>query len=76
MYPGAGNPADTKYELSVPAAATLLLVWQRPTDRALAGWGPFGSLPCAMSGDTLVDWLRDQMKISLAETHDLARMNG
>lgn len=66
--------SEKQYELSVPAAAVLLLFWQAPTDRALAGWLPWGFLPEAMSGDGLVHWLRDQMKISLAETHDQARL--
>lgn len=66
---------DKKPELSVPAAATFLLVWIEPTDRALTGWSPFGTMPNGMTSDGLVDWLRDQLKISLAETHDLARMS-
>ncbi len=74
MYPGAGD-TDKESNLSVPAAATLLLVWNNPTDRALTGWSPFGCLPNGMAGDTLVGWLRDQLKISLAETHDQARMS-
>jgi hypothetical protein len=31
-------------ELDVPEAALWLLVWQEPTDRALAGWCPTPSV--------------------------------
>ncbi len=54
---------DPGAELSVPEAALLLLVWQEPSDRALAGWAPYpGFRPHRMSGESLARWFRGQLQ--------------
>ncbi len=48
-------------DLSVPETAALFLTWQQPTDRALAGWNPFGDIARSMSEDALVRWLESRL---------------
>lgn len=70
----------TKYDLpenlSVPGAAMLFLVWQDPSDRALAGWTPYPGLhPDGMNVETLTRWLHDQVQQTFSEEHDAAVLN-
>lgn len=63
-------------ELSMPSTGLLLLVWQQPSDRALAGWTPYpGLLLETMSEVTLTSWLREKIRITGAEAYDLALLN-
>lgn len=62
--------------MSAPATALLLLVWQAPTDRALSGWTPYpGFQSGRVPSKGLTDWLKDQMRTSMAEVDDLARLH-
>lgn len=61
--------------LSSPEAAVLLLTWQDPTDRALAGWAPYPGLG-PVTGDNLVHWLRERMRTTPNEDEDLRRLRG
>lgn len=55
-------------ECSPAAAGEMLLVWQEPTDRALAGWCPFPGLDLSrFPGNRLQDWLADMCRVTQAE---------
>lgn len=60
--------------LSPSAAACLLLVWQEPTDRALAGWCPFPGHDRERSVHTEMQWLTDKMKMETSERQSHERM--
>jgi len=64
--------ADWRDELSSASAGLYLLVWQTPTDRALAGWTPCpGRVPGSMTSENLLHWLRDQVRLSGGEAGDV-----
>lgn len=58
-------------ELSPAAAGCMLLIWQQPTDRALAGWAPYsghnGGAPSEMQ------WMRDKLRLGGTERDSYAR---
>ena len=48
-------------DLSGPVAAALLLFWEDPTDRALAGWTPYQSVVSRMNECQVIAWLVSQL---------------
>jgi hypothetical protein len=67
---------DNNRELSAPGTAALLLFWQDPGDRALAGWSPYPGLhPEGMSTESLTRWLREQLVRTSSEEHDVATLH-
>lgn len=56
-------------EMSPGACALYLLVWGRPTDRALAGWEPwYGADVLAAKSETeFVKWMTGQLTMTAAE---------
>lgn len=53
----------------------MLITWQTPTDRALAGWTPYpGVRPADFDEDGLIKWLEGRMWITTGETGDLLRL--
>ena len=67
---------DPEEKLSAAAAACMLLCWQEPGDRALKGWAPYpGINPGLMTEEGLTRWLRDQVRATMAEVDDRARLH-
>jgi hypothetical protein len=76
MFKSGLSNVECQKNLSAPGTAVLFLVWQQPTDRALAGWAPYPGLhPEGMSAESLTHWLRDQVLRTSGEEYDVTSLN-